>query len=131
VSRRRAVIVGLLAIATMLLHALLVRIMAHGHIAHVLLGSGNQTPPIGAALLAIALVVGRFAAVVVGPGVLLASLTSIVAHALVGPKGARYRDEGGGGEGTGTKSGTGIHSDDEGSGAGSTGTGLNIEGRAT
>ena len=132
-SRRRAIIVLALAIATMLIHALLVRLMAHGHVAHVLLGSGNAAPPVGAALLALALVVVRFAAIVVGPGAVLASVTSLVAHALVGPKGSGggYGDDAAGG--TGTNSGTGIHSEDEGSGVGvgTVGTGINIEGRAT
>jgi len=85
VSRRRAVIVGMLALLTLLLQVVLVRAMAHGHVAHVLLGSGNSAPPLDAAFLAISLVVTRFLALVVAPGVLLASLVSIIAHAAVGP----------------------------------------------
>jgi hypothetical protein len=87
VSRRGAVIVGALALAVLLLHAVLVRAMAHGHVAHVLLGSGNAAPPIGAAVLAASLVAARFLALVVAPGVLLASFASLLAHGLVGPKG--------------------------------------------
>jgi len=85
-SRRRAVIVGAAALVLLLLHVVLVRAMAHGHVAHVLLGSGNAAPPIGAAVLAVSLVAVRFLALVVAPGALLASLVSLVAHALVGPK---------------------------------------------
>ena len=86
-SRRGAFIVGVLALAVLLLHAVLVRAMAHGHVAHVLLGSGNATPPMDAAALAISLVAARFLALVVAPGVLLASFVSLLAHGLVGPKG--------------------------------------------
>lgn len=48
-SRRTAVKVALLVFATLLMHAFLVRAMAHGHVAHVLLGAGNAVPPLGAA----------------------------------------------------------------------------------
>ena len=82
---RRALVVALLALATILLDVVLVRAMAHGHVAHVLLGSGNAAPPIGAALLAVTLVLVRFAAIVVAPGALLASAASLLAHALMGP----------------------------------------------
>jgi len=123
VKRRRAVIVGVLSLAIMLVHLVLVRLMAHGHVAHVLLGSGNAAPPLGAALLAVSLVLTRLFAIVIGPGVLLASFVSLAAHALAGP---RYRDGdgdgGAGGDGaadgsTGITSGAGTHSDEEGSGA--------------
>ena len=90
-NRRRAVVVALLALALILLHVVLVRAMAHGHVAHVLLGSGNAAPPIGAALLAVMLVLVRFAAIVVAPGALLASAASLVAHAVMGPPGTRSR----------------------------------------
>jgi hypothetical protein len=81
VNRRRAIVVAALALGALLLHVVLVRAMAHGHVAHVLLGSGNAAPPLGAALLALSLVVVRFAAVVVAPGALLASAASLLAHA--------------------------------------------------
>lgn len=137
-SRLRAINVGVLALAVMVIHLVLLRLMAHGHVAHVLLGSGNALPPIGAALLALSLVVARFVAIVIAPGAVLASLTSLVAHALVGPKKGRDYGEGegddpdGGGAGTGTKSGTVIHSEDVGSGEAAVGggTAINIEGRA-
>jgi hypothetical protein len=80
VSPRRALIVGALALGSVLLYAVLLRVMAHGHIAHVLLGSGNGAPPIGAALLAVSFVMVRFAAVVIAPGALLASGASLFAH---------------------------------------------------
>jgi hypothetical protein len=67
-------------------HQVLIRAMAHGHVAHVLLGSGNAAPPAGPAMLAIGLVVVRFASVVIVPGLLLAAFAEIAAHLLVGPK---------------------------------------------
>jgi hypothetical protein len=89
VSRRRAIVVAAVALATTLLHLVLVRAMAHGHVAHVLLGSGNAAPPVGAALLAVSLVLARFAAIVIAPGALLAAAASLVAHAVMGPPGSR------------------------------------------
>lgn len=85
---RRAASVLALALATLVLHVVLVRAMAHGHVAHVLLGAGNAAPPIGAALLAVALVLVRFAAIVLAPGALLASTVSLLAHAVMGPPGS-------------------------------------------
>jgi hypothetical protein len=129
VSRRRALVVAALSVFTLVLHLVLVRAMAHGHVAHVLLGSGNAAPPFAAAVLAVALVVVRLGAVVVAPGLLLASAVSLVAHVIVGPPRG-----GAGGQrvGRGTSSGAGKTSDE--SGAGATvagGRGINIEGRAT
>lgn len=124
-TRRRALVVALLALATILLHVVLVRAMAHGHVAHVLLGSGNAAPPIGAALLAVTLVLVRFAAIVVAPGALLASAASLLAHALMGPP-RTIADQG-----SGTSSGTGRRSDDAGSGAGAGGTAISMDGRGT
>ena len=129
-SRRRALVVGALSLLTLLVHVLLVRAMAHGHVAHVLLGSGNAAPPLGAATLAVSLVIVRFAAVVIAPGLLLASLASLVAHVLVGPP--RGGDQGSGADGAdgadGAEDGK-VSSSGTGSSIG--GTGLNIEGRAT
>jgi uncharacterized membrane protein YgcG len=148
-SRRRSLVVGVLAVLTLAVHVVLVRLMAHGHVAHVLLGSGNAAPPIGAALLAVSLVVVRFAAVVIAPGALLAVLASLVAHALVGPPssgghrkgdqrdgeddGAADADGATGAEldGNGTRSGTGSKSGGRSSGGGSGGSGTSIEGRVT
>ncbi len=87
-SRRRALVVAALTLATLVLHVILVRAMAHGHVAHVLLGSGNAVPPIGAALLAVLLVLVRFAAIVIAPGALLAAAASLLAHAVMGPPGS-------------------------------------------
>jgi uncharacterized membrane protein YgcG len=148
VSVRRATTVAVLAIAVCIAHVLLVRAMAHGHVAHVLLGSGNAPPPIGAAVLAMALVVVRFGAVVVSPGALLASAASLVAHAVVGPPRAggapvseRQRDGASDGDGaadgddgSGTRSGTGTKPGGSGSSSAvalAAGRGISIEGRAT
>ena len=90
-SRRRAVVVIALSLVTLLVHVVLVRLMAHGHVAHVLLGAGNAAPPIGAALLAISLVLVRLAAVVLVPGALLAAAASLLAHVLLGPPGGATR----------------------------------------
>ena len=124
-SRRRALVVAALALLTLVLHVVLVRAMAHGHVAHVLLGSGNAAPPLDAAVLAVSLVVVRLGAVVLAPGLLLASLASLVAHALVGPPrgGGHHGDGAGAGVGAGTSSGAGSSVAD--------GTGISIEGRAT
>ncbi len=113
-SPRRALVVLAGSLVTLLGHLVLVRLMAHGHVAHVLLGSGNGAPPISAALLAVTLVLLRFAAVVLVPGAILAALASLLAE-LQSP-------------GTGITSGTGTSSGVAGSGAG---TGASIEGRGT
>jgi hypothetical protein len=76
-SRRRAICLGALALFSLLATPLLVRAMAHGHVAHVLLGSGNAAPPLFAMLLAVTLVVVRFVAVVLAPGTLLAVAVSV------------------------------------------------------
>jgi hypothetical protein len=138
VNRRRALVVAALSLVTLVIHLVLVRAMAHGHVAHVLLGSGNAVPPLGAAFLAIALVLVRLAAVVVAPGLLLASLASLVAHVLVGPPrdGGDHREGGGAGageEGSGTTSGAGKRSGEESSGGAmvADGTGISMEGRGT
>ncbi len=117
-NRRRALITLALSVLTLVLDLVLVRAMAHGHVAHVLLGSGNAAPPLGAAALAIALVLVRLGAVVLAPGLLLASLVSLLAHVLVGPQGG-----GGGHRGTSMSSGAGSSADG--------GAGMSIEGRAT
>jgi len=135
VSKRRALHVIAFAFAAVLLDLVLVRAMAHGHVAHVLLGAGSSAPPIGPALLAIALVVARFAAVVIAPGALLASAASLLAHVLIGPKGGSGdRDQRGAAAsasagGTSTISGTGTKSGGDDGAA--LGTGSSIEGRAT
>lgn len=147
-TRRRAIVVAVLALLTVGLHAILVRSMAHGHVAHVLLGSGNAAPPLGAALLAVSLVLVRFGAVVVSPGALLAAGASLLAHVLVGPpRGGgdpdvrAQRDGAPDGAGTsegaasGTSSGTGTKPGGSGSGSSAVavavGRGINIEGLGT
>lgn len=120
-NRRRALVTLALSLVTLVLHVVLVRVMAHGHIAHVLLGSGNAAPPLGAAVLAISLVLVRLGAVVVAPGLLLASLVSLAAHALVGPP--RAGGTHGDGAAVGKSSGAGSSVED--------GTGMSMEGRAT
>lgn len=119
-KRRRALVVAALSVVVLVIHLVLVRAMAHGHVAHVLLGAGNAAPPLGAAALAVSLVVVRLVALVLAPGLLLASVASLVAHVLVGPPPPPPR---GGGDHSGTSSGAGTSLAD--------GTGISIEGRAT
>ncbi len=114
-NKRRALTVIAVSIGAILIDLVLVRLMAHGHVAHVLLGAGSSAPPIGPALLAIALVIARLAAIVIAPGALLAALASLVAHVAVGPEAG---DGGGGavvvdqrGAGSSISSGTGTKSD--------------------
>jgi len=74
-----------ISVACLLLHHVLLRAMAHGHVAHVLLGAGNAPPPASAAAVAITLLVIRLLTVIVVPGLLLAAAAEIVAYLLVGP----------------------------------------------
>jgi hypothetical protein len=87
-SRRHALVVLGLVLVALLAHEALVRAMAHGHVAHVLLGSGNASPPLGAAAMAVSLVAVRLLAIVVAPGAVLAALVSLVAHRVAGPRAA-------------------------------------------
>ncbi len=119
-TQRRALVALVLSLVTLVLHVVLVRAMAHGHVAHVLLGSGNAAPPLGAAALAVSLVTVRLGALVVAPGLLLASLASLAAHALVGPP-RGGGDQRGGGRGVSSGAGSSVDG----------GTGISIEGRAT
>ncbi len=119
-SLRRSIGVLVVSVLVALVHLILVQAMAEGHVAHVLLGAGNGAPPLGAALLALALVVARLAVVVVVPGAALAALASILAHVAVGPL---QGDGDGDGDGNGTISGAGISVAD--------GIGASIEGRGT
>lgn len=141
-TRRRAVVVAALVVLTLALHLVLVRAMAHGHIAHVLLGSGNASPPLGAAALAISLVVVRVCAVVVAPGALLAAAASLLAHAIVGPPHGGSGQRAGTGEGDdaagkGTRSGTATKPGGRDSTSSAVvvavavGRGISIEGRIT
>jgi len=92
-ANRRPVVLTASSVVFLAAHHVLVRAMAHGHVAHVLLGAGNGPPPTGAAALAIALVVVRFVAVMLVPGLLLAAGAEIVAYLLVGPKRAAELDD--------------------------------------
>ncbi len=82
---KRPIVLVLVSLVLVIVHAILVRAMAHGHVAHVLLGSGNAPPPIGAALLAIALVLVRLITLLGVPGLLFAAAADVVAYVLVGP----------------------------------------------
>jgi len=92
-GNRRPAAFALLSFAFLGLHFVLVRAVAHGHVAHVLLGSGNAAPPVGAAFLAVALVIVRFVAVVLVPGLLLAAGAELTAYLLVGPPRTYGADE--------------------------------------
>jgi len=85
---RKSIGILVASILILLLDEALVRAMAHGHVAHVLLGAGSGTPPLGAALLALALVVVRVLAVVAVPGALLMSAVGFAAHYFVGGGGS-------------------------------------------
>jgi len=65
------------SIAILVLHEVLLRAMANGHVAHSLLASA---PTLGAALLAAALVVVRFVAVVIVPGMIGTAAVLALAH---------------------------------------------------
>ena len=85
-ANRRPAILTVISFVLLAVHHVLVRAMAHGHVAHVLLGAGNAPPPVGAATLAIGLVVVRLLTVLLVPGFLLAAAAELVAYFLVGPK---------------------------------------------
>jgi hypothetical protein len=85
-ANRRPVTLAILSFLALGLHHVLLRAMAHGHTAHVLLAAGNGAPPAGAATLAVALVVTRFITVLLVPGLLLAAAAEVIAYLLVGPK---------------------------------------------
>ena len=105
-AARNIVIATLVLLA---LDAILVRLMAHGHVAHSLLAGG---PSLAAAALAAALVVVRFAAVVIAPGALATAAVLVAADYFVGSKS------------TGISSGGDALAEAE-------GTGASIEGRGT
>jgi hypothetical protein len=91
-ANRRPVVFTLVAFGCLALHHVLLRAMAHGHVAHVLLGAGNAPPPASAAAVAIALVLARFVVVMLVPGLLLAAAAEVVAYLLVGPPGVTGGD---------------------------------------
>jgi hypothetical protein len=77
-TAKRILVASIVIVA---LDFVLVRIMAHGHVAHALLAGG---PSLSAALLAAALVIVRFVAVVIVPGLLATAATLATAHYFVG-----------------------------------------------
>jgi hypothetical protein len=91
---KRPIVLAVVAVSLVVVQAILVRIMAHGHIAHALLGAGNGGPQIGAAVLAAMLVIVRFFAILVAPGLLFAAAADVLAYVLVGPPGARRTSQG-------------------------------------
>lgn len=105
-AARNIVVATLVLLA---LDAVLVRLMAHGHVAHSLLAGG---PSLGAAALAAALVVVRFVAVVIAPGALAMAAVLATADYFVGSKS------------TGISSGAEALAEAE-------GTGTSIDGRGT
>lgn len=85
-ANRRPFILGIISAVLLVAYFVLIRLMAHGHVAHVLLGAGNGNIPAGPATLAIALVVVRFLLVILAPGLVLAAVAELAAYVLVGPR---------------------------------------------
>ena len=79
---RKSIGILVASIVIIVLDELLVRAMAHGHVAHVLLGAGSSSPPLGAALLAAALVIVRVLAIIAVPGALMTCAVGFTAHYL-------------------------------------------------
>ena len=77
---KRALLLMGVCVGSFVLEPLLVHAMAHGHVAHVLLGSGATMPPVGPAAIAIALVGVRLFAIVLAPGLLLGALVILAAN---------------------------------------------------
>jgi hypothetical protein len=82
---RRPVVLATISFVCLLVHHVVVRLMAHGHVAHLLLSGGHGLPPPRAAALAVTLVIGRFVSVILVPGLLLAAAAELAAYLLVGP----------------------------------------------
>jgi hypothetical protein len=82
----RPIALAAISIVCLATQHVLLREMAYGHTAHVLLGAGHQAPPTRAAALAIALVIARLASYVLVPGLTLAAAAELAAWILVGPK---------------------------------------------
>jgi hypothetical protein len=117
-SARGSMILLAICAVLVVVHEALLALASHEHVAHQLLGAGNGAPPIGAAVLALSLLVVRLVAIVLVPGAILASLASLFAHVAVGPI-DRQRES----AGTGTSSGAGSSVAD--------GTGTSMEARGT
>ena len=82
-ANRRPIFLAVLSAILLVSYLVLVRIMAHGQIAHVLLGGGASSADTA---IAITLVVVRFVTVVLVPGFVLASFAELAAYVLVGPR---------------------------------------------
>lgn len=82
-SNRRPVFLAVTSTLLLVAYLILVRMMAHGHIAHVLLGGGASA---GATAIAVSLVVVRFITVILVPGLMLAAFAELLAYVLVGPR---------------------------------------------
>lgn len=82
-ANRRPVFLAVLSTILLVSYLVLVRVMAHGQIAHVLLGGGASS---GDTAIAVMLVIVRFVTVVLVPGLMLASFAELAAYVLVGPK---------------------------------------------
>ena len=112
------------------LHVFLVRAMAHGHVAHVLLGSGNAAPPLGAAaargLARRSCASGRWSS---HRGSCSRRWRALRPRAR-GAASRRWRSPVEARGGYRLKLGRGQSSDDDGSGAVAVGTGLSIEAAA-
>lgn len=116
-SKRRSVVLLVLSAIVLVAHEIVLVVASEAHVAHQLLGAGNNgSPPIGAAALAVALLVLRLVAIVLVPGAVLASLASVFAHIAIGPI-DRQRESAG--KGTSSGAGTSV----------AEGTGTSIEAR--
>ena len=82
-ANRRPIFLAVLSTVLLVSYLVLVRLMAHGHIAHVLLGGGASS---GDTAIAVMLVIVRFVTVVLVPGFVLASFAELAAYVLVGPR---------------------------------------------
>lgn len=82
-ANRRPVLLASVSIVLLASYFVLIRAMAHGDVAHVLLGGAAPTWAIA---LAITLVVVRFVTVILVPGLMLASFAELAAYVLVGPR---------------------------------------------
>jgi hypothetical protein len=89
-ANRRPIVLASLSAILLVGYLVLVRIMAHGQIAHVLLGGGASSTDTAIAVL---LVVVRFLTVVFVPGLVLASIAELTAYVFVGPKREVEEDE--------------------------------------
>jgi hypothetical protein len=81
----RPIALSVVSVISLTLQHILLRSLAYGHTAHVLLGAGHVTPPARAAATAIALVIARLVSYVLVPGLMLAAAAELAAWILVGP----------------------------------------------